>query len=108
RNDVRPAYNVGVALNANLDLGSAEPRLAFGVAGTRMPATLMKRLWPVFVSPHVRQWVEERISGGAVERVLIAGNATLRTLNDPALAIPDDGLSVEIETSGTTIQPVGA
>jgi hypothetical protein len=41
RSDVRPGYNVGVAVNGSFDWGAPEPRLAFGVAGTRMPFAVM-------------------------------------------------------------------
>jgi hypothetical protein len=106
RTDVRPAYNVGVALTGSLDWDSAEPRLAFGVAGTRMPLSVMKRLWPVFVSPNIRRWVDERMSGGTVDRVLVAGNASLKVMTEKGIPFPDEALSIEIETSGTTLQPV--
>jgi hypothetical protein len=106
RTDVRPGYNIGVALTGSLDWDGEEPRLAFGVAGTRMPLSVMKRLWPVFVSPNIRRWVDDRMSGGTVERVLIAGNASLKVMTEEGLPFPEEALSVEIETSGTTLQPV--
>jgi hypothetical protein len=106
RTDVRPDYNVSVALNGSLDWGSPEPRLTFGVAGTRMPFPVMKRLWPVFAAPNVRRWVDERMSGGTAERVLIAGNATLKALTEKSIAFRDEALSIEIETTGTSLQPV--
>jgi hypothetical protein len=106
RTDVRPGYNMGVALTGSFDWGATEPRLAFGVAGTRMPFAVMKRLWPVFAAPHVRRWVNERMSGGTVERVLIAGNASIPVLTEKGVPFPEEALSIEIETTGTTLQPV--
>jgi hypothetical protein len=106
RTDTRPDHNVGVALTGSLDWGSAEPRLAFGVAGTRMPFAVMKRLWPAFAAPRVRSWVDERMSGGTAERVLIAGNATLKALTEKSEPFRDDALSIEVETNGTALQPV--
>jgi hypothetical protein len=108
RNDVRPNYNVGLALSGSFDYSGTEPRLAFGVAGTRMPTSLMKRLWPIFISTPVRSWVEEHIGGGTVERLVIAGNVSLPVLTDPTLPIPDEGLSVDVETTGTTLRPVSS
>ena len=104
--DTRPTHNVGVAFSGSLDYSGAEPRLAFGVAGTRMPASVLKRVWPIFVAGDVRSWVESHISGGMVERIVIAGNAPLADFRTDGPPTPDDGLSIDIETSGTTLRPV--
>src|SRR6185437_1544181 len=77
RIDTRPSHNIGVAVTGRLDYGGAEPHVAFGVAGTRMPVSALKRLWPLFAAVDVRSWVEDHISGGTVERVVVAGNAPL-------------------------------
>ena len=106
RIDTRSSHNVGVAVTGSLDYSGAEPHLAFGVAGTRMSMSVMKRLWPVFAAGDVRAWVEEHISGGTVERVVIAGNAPLVGFKAHGPPMPDDGLSVDIETSGTTLRPI--
>ncbi len=105
RIDTRAAYNYGLAITGSLDY-SGEPRLAFGGAGTRMPASVMKHLWPVFAAADVRAWVEEHISGGVVERVVVAGNAPLHVFKAGGPPTPEDGLSVNIETSGTTLRPI--
>jgi len=106
RSDTRPTHNVGVAFSGSLDLGAAEPRLAFGVAGNRMPTWAMKRLWPSFVSTPVRKWVYAHMSGGTVERVVIAGNAPLAQFNPKGPPMSEDGLSIDVETSGMTVQPL--
>ena len=77
--------DVGVALSGNLDL-SGEPRLAVGVAGTRMPVDSLKRIWPIFVSPKVRDWFSEHLTGGTLERIVIAVNAPLENAQDQRLA----------------------
>ena len=71
-----------------------------------MPTSVMKRLWPMFVATDVRTWVEDHISGGTVERVVVAGNAPLPMFKANGPPMPDDGLSVDIETSGTTLRPI--
>lgn len=106
RSDTRPSYNVGVAVTGSLDYSKPDPRLAFGVAGTRMPVSVMKRLWPVTVAQRVREWVEKRVGGGTVERIVIAGNAPLSTFASDGPPTPDDGLSVDVETSGTSLRPI--
>ncbi len=106
RVDTRPTHNVGIAVTGSFDYSGAEPHLAFGVAGTRMPFSVMKRLWPIFAAFEVRQWVDKHISGGVVEHVVVAGNAPLADFKHDGPPTPEDGLSVEMETSGTTLQPV--
>lgn len=106
RIDTRPAYNVGVAVTGSMDFSGAEPHLAFGVAGTRMPMAVLKRLWPVFAAADVRQWVIGHISGGTVERAVIAGNGPASVFRNNGPPTPEDGLSIDIETSGTTVRPV--
>jgi hypothetical protein len=41
RIDTRPSHNVGIAVTGSLDYSGPEPHLAFGVAGTRMPTSVM-------------------------------------------------------------------
>jgi hypothetical protein len=106
RIDTRPSHNIGIAVTGSFDYSGAEPHIAFGVAGTRMPMSALKRLWPFFAAVAVRTWVEEHISGGMVERVVVAGNAPLEDFKHNGPPVPEDGLSVDIETSGTTLRPI--
>jgi hypothetical protein len=97
---------VGVAISGGLDFGGSEPRLALGVAGHRMSVAAMKRLWPSFVSPPVRAWVEDHLVAGTVERLVIATNAPLSTLKPSGPPVPDDGLAIEIAGNGAELRPV--
>jgi hypothetical protein len=106
RIDTRPSHNVAVAFTGSLDYSGAEPHLAFGVAATRMPMAVLKRMWPVFTAVQLREWVESHISGGIVERVVVAGNAPLVNFKANGPSMLDEGLSVDIETSGTTLRPL--
>lgn len=108
RIDTRASHNIGLALTGRLDYSGKEPHLAFGVAGTRMPAYALKRVWPIFAAADVRSWVETHISDGMVERVVIAGNAAVANFKHNGPPMPDDGLSVDIETSGTTLRPIAS
>ena len=105
RVDTRPLFNVAVAVTGGFDF-SAEPHIAFGVAGTRMPMATMMKLWPVFAAREVRDWVEAHISDGIVERAIVAGNAPLINFKDGGPPTPEDGLAVDIVTSATTLRPV--
>jgi hypothetical protein len=108
RVDTRSSHNIGLALTGRLDYGGKEPHLAFGVAGTRMPVYALKRIWPIFAAADVRSWVETHISDGMVERFVIAGNAAAANFRHEGPPMPDDGLSVDIETSGTTLRPIAS
>ena len=66
----------------------------------------MKRLWPVVTAHEVREWVEKHVGTGTVERIVIAGNAPYSTFKTGGPPTPEDGLSVDIETTGTSLRPV--
>jgi Protein of unknown function len=97
---------VGIAMSGSLDLAGGNIRVAAGLAGTRMPLDAFKRLWPVFIQPKVRDWSNEHLLGGTLERIVIAVNAPLDTLRDGGPPVPDDGLSLEALATGCVIRPV--
>lgn len=96
----------GVAMSGSVDYSEGEPRLALGLAGTRMTALSMLRLWPIFIAPDVRAWVSTSLLAGTVERVVIATNAPLPTLKKGGPPVPDDGLSIEMKITGATLRPI--
>jgi hypothetical protein len=96
----------GIALSGGIDYSSADPRLAIGVASTRMTVSAFKRMWPALVLPRLRSWVIERVTGGTVERLVMATNAPLSTLAPGGPPVPDDGMSVDIVTTGSTLRLV--
>jgi hypothetical protein len=96
----------GIALSGGIDYSVADPRLAIGLAGTRMTVSAFKRMWPALVQPRLRAWVVERVNGGMVERVEMATNAPFSTLVPGGPPVPDDGLSIELVTSGNTLRLV--
>lgn len=98
--------NLRLLASGHIDLADGDPRLDIAIAGGRMSVTAMKRLWPVFLSPKLRTWVEEHITGGTVDRVAIATNAHFSVLRSSGPPIPDNGLAIEVSGSGAEIQPV--
>ncbi|MCR6734524.1 MAG: DUF3971 domain-containing protein [Afipia sp.] len=96
---------IGIAGSGSIDY-SGEPRLTLGMAATPMPVSVLKRIWPVLVTPEVREWLTERVDRGMVQRLDVAVNAPVHTLVRGGPPIPDDGLSVNFSASGLTIRPV--
>ena len=97
---------VGLALSGHLDYSNSEPRLVVGVAGNRMSVAAMKRIWPIFINPRVRAWVDDHVLSGTVESIEIATNAPLSTFKSSGPPIPDEGLDVRIDGNGAEIRPV--
>jgi hypothetical protein len=97
---------VAIAASGYVDFSTPDPRIVIGVAGRNMTAAAFKQVWPVFVNTPVRNWVETHLISGAVDRVEIATNAPLSTFQTGGPPVPDDGLSIEIATSGAVMQPV--
>lgn len=96
----------GVALTGSLDFSTGDPRLALGLAGTRMPLSTMKKLWPSFVNSPLRQWVIDHTEGGTVERVVIATNAPISNFKRGGPPTPEDGLSVDMVVRDAAIRPI--
>jgi hypothetical protein len=96
---------VSVAMSGNLDFSSPDPRVAIGMAARNMSAAAFKQMWPAFINPPVRTWVIERTRGGTIEQGEVATNAPISTLRSGGPPVPDDGLSIQIITSGTRVLP---
>lgn len=96
--------DVNIATSGFVDFSTADPRLVVGMAARNMSGASFKRMWPPFVNPKVRAWVMENMSGGTVERAEVATNAPLSTLKDGGPPVPDDGLSIELVTNGSTVR----
>jgi hypothetical protein len=62
-------------------------------------------MWPAIVTPPVRDWIIERTWGGMIEQGEITTNAPISTLRSGGPPVPDDGLSIQIYTSGVTVLP---
>src|SRR5262249_43845416 len=86
--------------------GSGKVHPANGLAATRMSSDDLKRLWPVFVAPKVRDWFNEHLAGGNLERLTIAVNAPFDTLKASGPPLPDDGLVVDALATNCVIHPV--
>jgi hypothetical protein len=97
---------LGVAMSGKAEAAGTDIHLAAGIAGTRMPVESLKRIWPVFVAPKVRDWFLEHLKSGTVERLVIAVNAPFETLKASGPPVPDDGLSIDAQATNCDIQPV--
>ena len=97
--------DVTFALSGMVGYGN-EGRVAIGLAGNQMSAATLKRIWPLYFAPKVRNWVNANIVSGTVERLDIATNAPMATLVAGGPPIPDEGLAVEIVGSNAVLRPV--
>jgi hypothetical protein len=96
---------VGVTMSGSLDYSTADPKLKIGLAARKLSLAAFRQMWPPFVTPAVRNWVIERTSGGLIEQGEIATNAPISTLRSSGPPVPDDGLSIAIQTTGATLRP---
>ena len=71
-----------------------------------MSADALKRLWPVFIVPKVRDWFEDHLVSGNVERVVIGVNSPLENLKASGPPVPDDGLTLDALATNCVIRPV--
>ncbi|MBM3530830.1 MAG: DUF3971 domain-containing protein [Alphaproteobacteria bacterium] len=97
--------DVTIALSGKMNYGN-DPRLAVGLAGNQMSAGALQRLWPTFIAPKVRDWVVQHIVSGTVERIDIATNTSLASLQPGGPPISDEGLAIEIVGRNAVLNPV--
>jgi hypothetical protein len=98
--------DVGVAISGKMESANGDIHVAAGIAGTRMPVDALKRLWPMFVVPKVRDWFIEHLKSGTVEHLVIAVNAPFETLKADGPPVPDDGLSIDAQATNCVLRPV--
>jgi hypothetical protein len=98
--------DVSLALSGSAEYVDGRLHLNAGVAGKRMGVADLKRLWPVFVAPKVRDWFIEHLDSGTVDHVTIAVNAPFETLQADGPPIPDNGLSIEAVATNCVLRPV--
>jgi Protein of unknown function/AsmA-like C-terminal region len=95
---------VSVAMSGSFDYSTPDPRLKVRLTTRKLPLSAFKQMWPPFIMPPVRDWIIERSWGGTVEQGEIATNAPISTLRSGGPPVPDDGLSIQIHTTGVTVQ----
>jgi hypothetical protein len=96
---------VNVAMSGSLDYSTSDPRLKVKVTTRKLPLSAFKAGWLPLITPPVREWIIERSSGGMIEQAEIATDAQISTLRSGGPPVPDDGLSIQIHTTGVTVQP---
>ncbi len=87
--------NIGIVMSGDADYSGGVLRLNAGAAGKRMSVDELKRLWPVFVAPKVRDWFDQHLVSGTVDHITVALNAPLDTLTPSGPPVPDNGLSID-------------
>jgi hypothetical protein len=96
---------VGVTMSGTLDYSTPDPRLKVRLNTRKLPLAAFKQLWPAVVTPPVRRFIIERSSGGMIEQGEIVTDAPISTLRSGGPPVPDNGLSIQIQTSGVTVRP---
>ncbi|BAU59381.1 large exoproteins [Blastochloris viridis] len=97
---------VAAAATATLITSGPNPSLQLGMTASRMPAHVVKRLWPPVVAPGARAWILKNVQAGMLERGDIALNSPLDALLKKELPLPDGGMRAEFVLSGGVVQAV--
>ncbi len=98
--------NIGVFMSGDAEYADGDVQLHAGIAGQRMSVDDFKRLWPVFVSPKVRDWFNEHLTSGTLDHITIAVNAPFQTLREGGPPVPDNGLSIDALVNHCVVTPV--
>lgn len=101
----RDTKDVSIALSGDIFYGAA-PRLALGVVGNQMTVSSLKRVWPVFIAPKVRDWILQHVASGIITKIEIAANGPLTMVDPDGPPLVEQNLLVAIESTATVLQPV--
>ncbi len=98
--------DVSVVMSGEAAYSGGDVRLNAGLAAKRMSADDLKRLWPVFVEPRVRDWFNAHLLSGTIDHITVAVNAPLNTLRASGPPVPENGLSIDATATNCVIEPV--
>ncbi len=78
------------------------------VSARSFPAEKALRLWPVFVSPVVREWIVDRLDAGHLATLALRTRLQDKVLHDAwnQKPIPDEAVNVEWRLEGVTLRAV--
>lgn len=98
--------DLGVAFSGGFDYSFPDPRLAVGIAARNMVPAALKQLWPAFINPKLRAWAASHFFGGGIERFEVALSSPLSNVLPSGPPVPEDGLSIDVATSGSLVRPI--
>jgi hypothetical protein len=98
------AKGVAIAMSGSLDYSTPDPWLKVKLTTRKLPLSAFKQVWPALITPPVREWIVERSRGGMVEQGEIVTDAAMSTLRSGGPPVPAEGLTINIHTTGVTVQ----
>jgi hypothetical protein len=83
------------------------PGIGLGIAADRMSVVALKRFWPFFAEPKVRDWFQENVTGGMFEggtlSLAIPMDALIRGPDGKIPHLPDSAVSGRFSVSDTSV-----
>jgi len=86
------------------DFGVPVPILKLNATGSQMPATMVRRFWPVSIAPPARTYVLENVTGGTIDGTTVTVNMPLDLIGQKEVPLPEDAVHLEMSGSGFTIE----
>ncbi|MEP9376307.1 AsmA-like C-terminal region-containing protein [Aquabacter sp. CN5-332] len=90
----------GLAFSGQVDFGIALPAIRLDATGSKMPATTVRRSWPVSVAPPARDYVLQNVTGGTVDALKLNVNMPLELIGQREVPLPEDAVHLEIAGTG--------
>eukprot|EP01031_Cornospumella_fuschlensis_P015044 gene15044-18376_t len=69
-----------------------------------MPATMVRRFWPVSIAPPARTYVLENVTGGTIDGTTVTVIMPLDLIGQKEVPLPEDAVHLEMSGSGFTIE----
>ena len=85
------------------EFGIDVPAIRLDATGSRMPASTVRRFWPVSIAPPARDYVLQNVTGGTVDGVKLAVNMPIDLIGQKQVPLPEDAVRMELSGSGFQI-----
>lgn len=89
-----------LVFSGSAEFGIEVPAILLKATGSRMPASTVRRFWPVSIAPPARDYVLQNVTGGTVDGVKLNVNMPFDLIGQKQVPLPEDAVHMELSGSG--------
>lgn len=98
--------NGSLTFSGQVNFALALPAIQLDATGSKMPASTVRRFWPVSIAPPARQYVLENVTDGLVDGIRLNVNMPLELIGQREVPLPLDAVHLELWGTGLQLVPL--